>query len=218
MPPEQTKEMGGSANPMLGHSSTVIFTRVTGHPDYPEVDQWYDSSECWICDCHNKFSFRVANCHEMLDKEFSEISWIGSITRALAKERAKNMAAAEEALGVLQESSASHGSESGRTESETESDCSEPRKQHGYHVPSFDYLKKPKKPAEKRAPTRGKKVGKKVGGELSLCHPYRLEDLPANDQHELKLRQSYNRAKFDPDDEDHGSNQGSLSKLDAGAV
>ena len=38
MPPDQTKDMGASANPMLGHSETLIFTRITGHPDYPEVD------------------------------------------------------------------------------------------------------------------------------------------------------------------------------------
>lgn len=71
----------------------------------------------------------------MADKEFREITIVSEIVRGLAKERAKNQAAAEEALGVLQESSASHGSESRRSESESASDASELRKQHGYHVP-----------------------------------------------------------------------------------
>ena len=87
IPPDQTKDIGANANPMLGHSDKVIFTRITGHPDLLEQDQWFDSSECWICNRHNKFSFRVANCHELQDKEFMEIISIGWITKELEKKR-----------------------------------------------------------------------------------------------------------------------------------
>ena len=84
MPPDQVPEPGGAPNPMYGHAENLTFCRVTGHPDYVDVDQWFDASECWICERWNKCSFRVANCHAMPDKEFTEIIWLGALTRGWA--------------------------------------------------------------------------------------------------------------------------------------
>ena len=84
MPPDQVPEAGGAANPMAGHGEALIFSRVTGHPDYPDGNQWFDASECWICERWSKCSFRVANCHAMPDKEFTEIIWLGALTRRWA--------------------------------------------------------------------------------------------------------------------------------------
>ena len=82
--PNQVPEPGCAANPMYGHGAEMIFCRVTGHPDVPDANQWFDASECWICDRWNKCSFRVANCHAMPDKEFTEIIWLGALTRRWA--------------------------------------------------------------------------------------------------------------------------------------
>ena len=84
MPPEQVPEPGGAANPMNGHAQELVFSRVTGHPDYVDTNQWFDASECWICDRWSKCAFRVANCHAMPDQEFAEVVWLGAHTRRWA--------------------------------------------------------------------------------------------------------------------------------------
>ena len=84
---DQVPRAGGAPNPMLGHSETLIFSRITGHPDCPDAEQWFDAAECWVCNRHSKCSISVAHCHELQDAEFNEIIWLGAATREWAEVR-----------------------------------------------------------------------------------------------------------------------------------
>ena len=67
LPPEHVSEKGCFSNPMRGHKDELIFTRVTGHPNIPENNVWFDTSECWVCAKHNKLSVTVSMVDKVID-------------------------------------------------------------------------------------------------------------------------------------------------------
>ena len=67
LPPGHVPEVGGFANPMRGHKDELIFSRVTGHPNYADNNTWFDSHECWVCQRHSKLSVTVAMADRIVD-------------------------------------------------------------------------------------------------------------------------------------------------------
>ena len=146
---DQVPLAGGAPNPMHGHSETLIFSRVTGHPDCPDVEQWFDASECWVCNRHSKCSITVAHCHELQDGEFNELIWLGAVTREWAEVRQSGAQGAGR-LKVLEEAVPdSEARSSEHCTTDTDSSGSGLRRRAGtYTNKEFEYLKKQAPPVE----------------------------------------------------------------------
>ena len=58
---------------MRDHKEKLVFSRVTGHPNVPENNIWFDCNECWVCERHSKLSISVKLNEKLVDQEFQDI-------------------------------------------------------------------------------------------------------------------------------------------------
>lgn len=98
LPPEHVPELGAHANPMKDHKDTLIFTRITGHPNAVDNDVWFDTSECWICAQHSKLTVDVRVSDRRMDKEFTQIIMLTAMMTKRHQLRTEHLKEAEKGL------------------------------------------------------------------------------------------------------------------------
>jgi len=79
LPPDHVPEVGAFANHMRGHKDQLIFTRVTGHPNYIDNSVWFDTNECWVCGRHSKMTIAASLADSLKDQEFEQIILLTSM-------------------------------------------------------------------------------------------------------------------------------------------
>lgn len=110
IPENIQNEKGTFNNPMRGHARELIFSRVTGHPDLPENNQWFDCAECWVCEEWSKVNFVVRLEERHLDQEFQDIIVLTAFLKNRMRTRLKEAKEANR-LAVLSEGTNSIESE-----------------------------------------------------------------------------------------------------------
>ena len=116
--PDQVTEKGAWSNPMRGHKSELLFTRITGHPDAKDAHHWVDSSECWICQKWSKVEFKVCANDAVLDKDFEEIIILSSIINGGKKREDENSQGQKGKLQPLEEENTTDSSLEGNSDEE----------------------------------------------------------------------------------------------------
>ena len=95
---------------MRGHREELIFTRVTGHPNTPDNNVWFDANECWVCARHNKLSVTVGMVDKVIDQQFQDIIVLTSMMTRRAQKRIDETMDQEAPLEIMLEEK-SHKSE-----------------------------------------------------------------------------------------------------------
>ena len=114
LPPDHVPEIGSFANPMRNHRESMIFTRVTGHPNIQDRDCWFDTNECWICHKHSKLSIQVASSDKMIEQEFQDIIVLTAMmTKRVWRRKEEMKIESEEPLEVMLEEKSQKSIESG---------------------------------------------------------------------------------------------------------
>jgi hypothetical protein len=67
LPQNHVPDVGSYANPMRGHKEKCIFSRIIGHPDLSDNNEWFDCTECWICDRWSKRSIKICRANAVPD-------------------------------------------------------------------------------------------------------------------------------------------------------
>lgn len=66
-------------NPMENKNADLLFTRILGQPGMKNAERWLDSSECWICNKHNKLTLQMNEAKAVIDEGFKEIMQLSEV-------------------------------------------------------------------------------------------------------------------------------------------
>ena len=89
LPQNHVPDIGSYANPMRGHKLKCIFTRITGHPDLADNNEWFDCAECWICDRWSKRELKICRANAVPDLQFTEIILLTAFVKKRGMKRAE---------------------------------------------------------------------------------------------------------------------------------
>lgn len=90
-------------DPMANMKSDLVFERVLGHSIANNEEHWKETSECWICNCHDALRIEVNEFTCVQDPEYSELLTLSSVLHEEALANPEKKAEASELIPAYQQ-------------------------------------------------------------------------------------------------------------------